>query len=59
VLSPRFIADVRASGVTAVNVTVGEVGNGPDRFAKTVVDIANMEREISAHPDVFRPTRVI
>lgn len=52
-LSPKFIADVRASGVTAVNVTVGEVGNGPNRFANTVADIANMERELAAHPDVF------
>jgi len=52
-LSPKFIADIRASGVTAVNVTVGEVGNGPNRFAKTVADIANMERELAAHPDVF------
>lgn len=52
-LSPKFIADVRASGVTAVNVTVNEPGNGPNRFEKTVSGIASMEHEIAAHPDVF------
>jgi membrane dipeptidase len=52
-LSPRFIADVRASGLTAVNVTVNEVGNGPDRFQKTVAGIARVEHELTAHPDVF------
>jgi membrane dipeptidase len=52
-LSPRALADVRASGVTAVNVTVNAVGNGPDRFEKTVDAVAGMEREVAAHPDLF------
>ena len=52
-LSPKFIADVRASGVTAVNVTVNEVGNGPDRFEKTIAGMARVEHELTAHPDVF------
>ena len=52
-LSARAIADVRGSGLTAVVVTVCEVGNGPDRFEKAVKLIADTEREISAHPDVF------
>jgi membrane dipeptidase len=52
-LSPQFIADVRASGVTAVNVTVNEVGNGRDRFDKTIAGIARVEHELTAHPDVF------
>jgi membrane dipeptidase len=52
-LSARAIADVRASGLTAVVVTVCEVGNGPDRFEKAVRSIAGMEREIAAHPEVF------
>jgi len=52
-LSPKSIADVRASGVTAVNVTVNAVGNGLDRFAKTVAAIAGVEHELNAHPDVF------
>jgi len=52
-LSARALADVRASGLTAVVVTVGDVGNGPNRFEKAVRLIASMEREIDAHPDVF------
>ena len=50
-LSSKALADVVASGVTAVNVTVNEPGNGADRYQKTVADIARMEREIAAHPD--------
>jgi len=52
-LSPKFIAEVQASGVTAVNVTVTEDGNGPNRFDKAVGGIAAMEHEIAAHPEVF------
>jgi membrane dipeptidase len=47
------VADARASGLTAVNLTINEVGNGPDRFEKTVRYIALIERELAAHPDVF------
>ncbi len=52
-LSEKFISDVRASGVTAVNVTVNLVGNGADRFERTVAAIATQEHELAAHPDVF------
>lgn len=52
-LTARALADARASGVTAVNVTVCEVGNGPDRFEKTVAEIARVERELGEHPDYF------
>jgi membrane dipeptidase len=47
------VADARLSGVTAVNLTINDVGNGPDRFEKTIRIIALVEREIAAHPDVF------
>ena len=30
--SPEFIAKMKASGVTAISMTMGEVGNGPDLF---------------------------
>jgi membrane dipeptidase len=36
-----------------VNVTVNEVGNGPDRFGKTIANMARAEHELTAHPDVF------
>ena len=52
-LSAKDIADVRSSGVTAVNVTVNLPGNGLDRFEKTITNIASWEHELVAHPDVF------
>jgi membrane dipeptidase len=52
-LTPTDLADVRDSGVTAMNVTVNLPGNGPDRFEKTIEIIAAVEREIAEHPDVF------
>lgn len=52
-LSSRAVADALASGVTAVNVTVNEVGNAPGRFEQTVVGISRVEHELAAHPDVF------
>jgi membrane dipeptidase len=52
-LSAKDIADVRGSGVTAVNVTVNLPGNGSDRFEKTIANIASWEHELVAHPDMF------
>jgi len=52
-LTVKGVADVAASGVTAVNVTVNVPGNGPDRYEKAVAGIARMEREIAAHPELF------
>jgi membrane dipeptidase len=56
-LSPKDIADVRASGITALNWTVNAPGNGLDRFEKTIEGIAGVERELAAHPDVFVKVR--
>src|SRR5262245_19777578 len=52
-LLPQDIADTRASGVTAVNLTVSAVGNDPSAFDETLKSIAWAEREIAAHPDVL------
>jgi hypothetical protein len=38
-LSAKFVADAGDSGITAMNLTVGEVGNGPSLFEKTLVQI--------------------
>jgi membrane dipeptidase len=56
-LSAADIADLRASGVTAVNLTVGAVGGGPEVFADTFERIGYWEREIDAHPDVLLKVR--
>lgn len=47
------VADARLSGLTAVNCTINDVGNGPDKFEKTIRNISFLERELAAHPDVF------
>jgi membrane dipeptidase len=52
-LSARALADVRESGVTAINLTINEVGNGPNKFMGAVKNIARVERELTAHPEVF------
>src|SRR3954468_9904209 len=52
-LSAAEIADLRTSGVTAVNLTVGSVGGGPDVFPDTFERIAYWEREIDSHSDVL------
>ncbi len=52
-LSAAEIADIRASGVTAINLTVGSVGGGPDVFPDTVERIGFWERELDSHPDVL------
>ncbi|MGY4395740.1 membrane dipeptidase [Sphingomonas sp. UYAg733] len=41
----------RASGLTAINQTVGAAGNTPDRFGETLRRIARYERFIRAFPD--------
>lgn len=57
-LSPAALADVAASGITAVNVTVGSVGAAaPDPFEASVARIAAWEREVDRHPDRLRRVR--
>lgn len=52
-LTAAQIADVRSSGLTAVNLTVGALGSGADVFEQTFKTIGAWEREIDAHPDVL------
>ena len=52
-LSAQEIADVRASGITAVNLTVGALGSGADVFEQTFKTIGFWEREVDAHPDAL------
>ncbi|HEX7011331.1 MAG TPA: membrane dipeptidase [Steroidobacteraceae bacterium] len=49
----HLLAAVKESGLTAVNVTVSEVGNGPNRFEEAVTGIAIFEQLIAQHPDTF------
>jgi membrane dipeptidase len=52
-LTPRGLADIRESGVTAVNLTINDVGNGTNKFMSSVTNIADVEHELAAHPDVL------
>jgi membrane dipeptidase len=56
-LSATDLAETRASGVTAVNVTVSAVGVVEGAFEKTVRNISALERELDAHPDVLMKVR--
>lgn len=50
-LTPRGLADARESGLTAINLTINDVGNGPNKFMTTVTNIAQAEHELTAHPE--------
>ena len=52
-LSARGLRDARESGVTVVNFTVNDVGNGPNKFMAAVKNIADLERELTLHPDAL------
>jgi len=52
-LSARALKDARDSGVTLINFTVNEVGNGPNRFKSAVKNIADVEHELALHPDAL------
>lgn len=55
--SPRGAAELRQSGATAFQVTVGEVGNAPDVYNRTIDNIAFMGNLIDANPELFMPGR--
>lgn len=52
-LTAEMLADVKTSGVTAVNLTVSSVGNGPGMFEQTITQIGYSEKLIGEHSDLF------
>jgi membrane dipeptidase len=59
-LDAADLADVRASGITAVNLTVGSVGSYAKDYDAAIEGIAHWDAEIAAHPDTlmrFRDAR--
>src|SRR5687767_5785512 len=50
VLTPRILADARASGTTAVNVTIGYVAGPAEPFQASVAEVAQWTRLIREHP---------
>ena len=52
-LTAADLADVKASGVTAVNLTVSSVGSYAKDFEETLRNIAFWDEQIGAHPDAL------
>jgi len=52
-VSARALADARASGLCAVNVTLGHVAGSDDPYEATRRDIAAWDAFIAAHPDAL------
>jgi membrane dipeptidase len=52
-LSAHALADARDSGVTVINFTINDVGNGPNKFMAAVKNIAGVEHELTLHPDAL------
>lgn len=56
-MTAKLLADCRASGVTAVNITVSAVGNIPEAYEWSIANIAEMNREIDLNPGLFMAIR--
>jgi membrane dipeptidase len=56
----EMVANAKASGITAVNVTLSGGGaTGSAAFESTVRNLAFLERELDAHPDAFARIRSV
>jgi membrane dipeptidase len=53
-LSARVVQDARASGLTALNLTLGYIHGPGDPFEFTVRDIVKWDRRIAENPDTLR-----
>src|SRR3954451_19111438 len=51
IISDRIIADARASGLTAVNVTMGYVAGNGEPFEQTVREIGRWDARLAGRPD--------
>jgi membrane dipeptidase len=51
--SAKLIEAVKAGWINVVSQTVGDVGNGPDRFRSAVEGIAFMDRLVAEMPSLF------
>lgn len=60
-LNDQEVDDVAQSGLTAIHLTVGEVGTMPplQSFEKIIRDITRWDLEIAKHPKVFHRVRSV
>jgi len=52
-LDAAELADIRDSGLAALNFTVGSVGSYANDYSETIRNIAHWDREIAAHPQLL------
>ncbi len=48
--SPRVLAEAHASGLTAVNITIGYVSGSADPFEQSVREVAETDAQVRANP---------
>ena len=53
-LSDRIVADARASGLTAVNVTMGYVAGDDEPYEQSVREIARWDARVRRRPEIGR-----
>ena len=53
----KILTAVASSGLTAVSVTMGQVGNGPGRYESVIDYIAQADGWLSSYPKVLAPVR--
>ena len=51
--TPRLIAAIRERRIDVINATIGDVGNGPDRFRNAAAAVAGWDRLLGAHPTLL------
>lgn len=52
-MSARGASELKQSGMTAVRITVGDVGNAPDAFEKAVASFAWIGNLVDANPELY------
>jgi membrane dipeptidase len=58
-LTQEMVANAKASGISAVNLTVSGGGRGHLSFDQTMVELGYWERELAAHPDALLKVRAV
>lgn len=48
----RLLSAIRERRIDVINATIGDVGNGPDRFRNAAAAVASWDRLIGAHPSI-------
>lgn len=56
-LSDRLKAELKSTGVSAINITVGGVGNGEGLMQQTLTQMKSYDDAIAANPDFLIPIR--